>query len=270
MTIRADLHVHAKVCKSAAFDHDQFRATVERARRVGLDGFALTEHIDAPGFWEMLFELRRVYPYRGGRLSIGDGLGVLTGAELTVAEGADAVLIGDLEALGAFDRSFDAMPSRGHRPPLSGIFGPAREAGLVVIAAHPTRSGKCTVDVGRGLLDRFDAMEVNGKDEALSRSGRRVSELAGRLGLPVVGGSDAHVWPQVGVVSTVMEVEELTQEGLRRSLAGRTTSVETAPGIASLVRISKAHRSIVRRRIAAAAPASVGRMGAPIGVPVPA
>lgn len=272
MTIRADLHVHAKVCKSAAFDHGQFQATVEQARRVGLGGFALTEHIDAPGYWEILFDLRRIYPYRDGRLDVGDGFSVLTGAELTVAEGADVILIGEIAGLEAFDRSFGAMPSRRYCPPLAEIFGPARDAGLIMIAAHPTRSSKNMVDAARELLGRFDAIEVNGKDAALSGAEQPIRDLAGRFDMPVVGGSDAHVWPQVGVVSTVLELAELTQEGLRRSLAGRATEVGAVPGIASLVRISKAHKSIVRRRIAAAAaaPETAGRMGTPIGVPAPA
>ena len=93
MTIRADLHVHAKVCKAEEFSPQHFESIVERARRMGLSGFALTEHL-------------RRYTYRGGHFSVGEGFNVLTGAELTVAERVDIVLIGDIEQLGLFDRSF--------------------------------------------------------------------------------------------------------------------------------------------------------------------
>ena len=274
MTIRADLHVHSKVCKDSTFSHRHFESTVERARHMGLSGFALTEHMHAPGYWNTLNDLVRRYGYRDGHFALADGFNVLTGAELTVAERADVILIGGIDQLRQFDRSFVAMPSQGYLPRLNEVFGPAREAGLVMIAAHPTRQGKSTVEVGRRHLGRFDALEVNGKDVALHRVEPEIRRLAAHFNLPVVGGSDAHVWPQVGVQSTILALGELTQQGLRQCLAQREASTETAPGIDSLVRISKAHKSIVKRRLSAVggrrpAAAYSGR-GRLIGAPAPA
>ena len=274
MTIRADLHVHSKVCKDSAFSHRHFESTVERARHMGLSGFALTEHMHAPGYWDTLDELARRYGYRDGRFALGEGFNVLPGAELTVAERGDVILIGGIDRLRQFDCSFVAMPSQGYLPPLNDVFGPAREAGLVVIAAHPTRQGKSTVAAGRRHLGRFDALEINGKDVAFRRIEPEIRRLAAQFDLPVVGGSDAHVWPQVGVQSTVLSLGELNQRGLRHCLAQRETSTETAPGIDSLVRISKAHKSIVKQRLSAGrrrrpAPAYGGR-GSLVGLPAPA
>ena len=80
----------------------------------------------------------------------------------------------------------------------------------MIIAAHPTQQGKSTVEVGRRHLGRFDALEVNGKDVALSRVEPKIRRLAAEFDLPAVGGSDAHVWPQTGVQSTVLALDELT------------------------------------------------------------
>ena len=251
MTIRADLHVHSKVCNESTFSLQHFESTVERARHMGLSGFALTEHMHAPGYWNTLNELVRRYGYRDGHFALADGFNVLTGAELTVAERVDVILIGGIDQLRQFDRSFVAMPSQGYLPRLDDVFDPAREAGLVMIAAHPTRQGKSTVEAGRGHLGLFDALEINGKDVALRRVEPEIRRLAAHFDLPVVGGSDAHVWPQVGVQSTVLALSELTQQGLRQCLARREASTETAPGIDSLVRISKAHKSIVKQRLSA-------------------
>lgn len=96
MTIRADLHVHAKVCKAEEFSPQHFESIVERARRMGLSGFALTEHLHTGDYCAILGELLRRYTYRGGHFSVGEGFNVLTGAELTVAERVDIVLIGDI------------------------------------------------------------------------------------------------------------------------------------------------------------------------------
>ena len=273
MTIRADLHVHSKVCKDSAFSHRHFESTVERARHMGLSGFALTEHMHAPGYWSTLDELVQRYGYDDGHLALGDGFNVLAGAELTVEESVDVILIGGIDQLRLFDRSFFPMPSQGYLPRLDDVFGPAREAGLVVIAAHPTRQGKNTVKAGRRHLGRFDALEINGKDVALGRVEPEIRRLAAHLDLPVVGGSDAHVWPQVGVQSTVLSLGELTQEGLRLCLARREASTETAPRIDSLVRISKAHKSIVKQRLAAVRsrrPEADGGRGPLVAAPAPA
>ena len=104
MTIRADLHVHSKVCKDSTFSHRHFESTVERARHMGLSGFALTEHMHAPGYWNTLNDLVRRYGYRDGHFALADGFNVLTGAELTVAERADVILI---EASTSSDSSID-------------------------------------------------------------------------------------------------------------------------------------------------------------------
>ncbi len=274
MTIRADLHVHSKVCKASTFSHRHFESTVERARHMGLSGFALTEHMHAPGYWNTLDELVRRHGYDNGHFALGESFNVLAGAELTVAERVDVILIGGIDQLGLFDGSFLPMPSQGYLPRLGDVFGPAREAGLLVIAAHPTRQGKSTVEAGRRHLGRFDALEINGKDVALRRVEPEIRRIAAEFDLPVVGGSDAHVWPQVGVQSTILALSELTQKGLRLCLARREASTETAPRIDSLVRISKAHKSIVKQRLAAVpsrrpATADSGR-GPLVNAPAPA
>ena len=274
MTIRADLHVHSKVCKVSTFSHRHFESTVERARHMGLSGFALTEHMHASGYWNTLDELARRYSYRDGHFALGDGLNVLAGGELTVAERVDVILIGGIDQRRLFDRSFFPKPSQGHLPRLEDVFGPARKAGLVLIAAHPTRQGKSTVELGRRHLGRFDALEINGKDVALHRVEPEIRRLAAQFDLPVVGGSDAHVWPQVGVQSTVLALSELTQQGLRFCLAQREALTETAPRIDSLVRISKAHKSIVKQRMTAVRSlrpaAAESERGPLVGAPAPA
>ena len=268
MTIRADLHVHAKVCKSSRFDRSTFDNSVEQALRTGLSGFALTEHFHAPDYWGILDELAGAFPYDEGRLRIADGFGVLTGAELTVAEGGDVVLIGEIQALMGFDSSFGPRPSSGYRPPLADVFGPARRAGLIVIAAHPTRSGKGLIERCWDLLPLFDALEVNGKDVGLSKTSVGVRALAELIGRPVVGGSDAHAWPQVGTASTVLDLEELTMRGLERCLSQRTTAIETTANISSMVRICKAHKAVARRSLSSREKRTTRSSPSPVAVPV--
>lgn len=58
MTIRVDLHVHAKVSKTIPFQMEAFQRAVRRAMEVGLNGFAITEHFHSTDFWEGVAHLR--------------------------------------------------------------------------------------------------------------------------------------------------------------------------------------------------------------------
>ena len=247
MSIRVDLHVHSKVTVRSSFEIEAFEATVRRARRLGLSGFALTEHVHHPDFWANLHVLRERYEYGDGRFAISPGFGVLTGMELTVAEKADVVLIGDIGQMLHFDRSLAPSPSLGYNPPFRDIFTPARQAGLVMIGAHPTKVSRGLLKRLRKHLARLDALEVNGNQASRRDVEPDTRKLARALDLPVVGGSDAHVWSQVGVVTTVLDLPELTQEGLRRCIADRSTEVRQVKNLRSIVRVSRAHRRILQR-----------------------
>jgi hypothetical protein len=250
MSIKIDLHVHSKVSKSIPFEMRYFDSTVERAKQVGLGGFALTEHLHSRDYWHSMRRLAERFDYRDGMLQVSPGFNVLTGAELTVGEVADVILIGSLEALQKFDNSFERRPSDGFHPPVDKIFGPAKLAGLFVIGAHAMRPGKRLCDVGKEQLSRFDALEINGKDVA-NGDHTAIPALADELGLPTVGSSDAHLWSQVGVQRTVAPISELTQDSVRECVLGFRTHTETSPNIRAIVRTSKAHKTIFKTRLAA-------------------
>ena len=247
MSIRVDLHVHSKVTMRTSFEIEAFEATVRRALRIGLSGFALTEHVHHPDFWANLHVLRERYEYGDGCFKVFPGFGVLTGMELTVAEKTDVVLIGDIGQLLLFDRSLTQSPSLGYNPPFEDIFRPAREAGLVMIGAHPTKVSRGLLKRLKKHLARLDALEVNGNQASRKDVQPEIRKLARALDLSVVGGSDAHVWSQVGVVTTVLNLPELTQEGLRRCIADRSTDVRQAENLRSIVRVSRAHKRILLR-----------------------
>ena len=247
--ISVDLHVHPKIARRIPFEIESFEAAARRARSLGLAGFALTEHAHHSDFWETLGAVRDRYEYSDGLFRVPPGLCVLTGMELTVAEGADVVLIGGIDQLLRFDRSLASRPTRGYHPPFRDIFGPARRSGLVMIGAHPTkdaRPGSKRLRRLRKHLRRLDSLEYNG-NEAFRRKVRpEIRRLAKSLKLPVVGGSDAHVWSQVGAVSTVLDLPEVSLEGLRRCISDGSTRARKIDGLRSIVRVSRRHKRIAR------------------------
>jgi hypothetical protein len=247
MTIRVDLHVHAKVSKTIPFRIKDFHRAVGRAMQVGLHGFAITEHLHSADYWESMDELARLYRYKDGLLSIAPGFNVLTGTELTVADGADIIVIGPIEALERFDLRFRRRPSGGHFPCLAEVIDPARSEELVLIGAHPTRPGKRLVEVGDGLLGQLDALEVNGKDMASGPVDSEIHGWAQRVGKPTVGSSDAHLWPQVGVQRTVVPLPALTLEGLRGALAANKVRPESTPYTRRIVGMCQTHKQLIKR-----------------------
>ena len=257
MPIAIDLHTHAKVSKSIPFRMDYFDRMVRNAERTGLSGFATTEHFDAPDYWEMSSHLTARFPYEDGHLYVAPGMTVLTGAEIDVVEGGHVIAIGPYRLLAELDRSFGPNLSRGFFPTARALIESARLLGITVIGAHPGRPKKRLLSVGNRVLAGLNALEINGSDVASGRDVESVVRRARRLGLPLVGSSDAHVWPQIGQQRTIVPMKELTREGLNEALASGRTDVVTLPSIQRIVHMCKRHKALAKlahdRRMASAA-----------------
>jgi predicted metal-dependent phosphoesterase TrpH len=80
------------------------------------------------------------------------------------------------------------------------------ELGGLAIACHPKAVLKASL--GQKTNRKFDAVEVvNASAFPFKRSVERAREMAARLGLPQVGGSDAHYPPEIGNAYTLVEAE---------------------------------------------------------------
>jgi predicted metal-dependent phosphoesterase TrpH len=238
-----DLHVHAKLSKTFEFAPAPFWQSIAQARRVGLDAFALTEHFHTQGFWRMYDELCRLFLYDDGVLHVDDGFRILTGAELSIGEGCDLLAIGSLERLQRFDGALVRPASAGYKPPFDEAVAAARGVGVTLIGAHIFRPGKELARLGSERLRRLDALELNAKDGHMDAA---VLAEAGRLGRPVVGGSDAHWWMQVGVNATVLSTTEITQTTVARAIAEGITTTRRLPYATMAVYVSYAYKHAVK------------------------
>jgi hypothetical protein len=75
--------------------------------------------------------------------------------------------------------------------------------------------------------------------------------MASDLGLPTVGSSDAHLWPQVGIQRSIVPLSELTQDGLREVIATHKVATETSKNVATIVKLCDNHKDIIRQRLSA-------------------
>jgi predicted metal-dependent phosphoesterase TrpH len=252
---RIDLHTHAKISKLFPFEMRSVHQMIAQARRVGLDGVALVEHFHAANFWQVHEMLGAAFSYEDGVYRAG-GFHILTGAEVSlVTDGraADLIMLGTLDQLRRFNGRLVRPATGGYKPAFAEAIAVAREAGLFVIGAHLYRPGKELAVLG-GRLAALDALEANGKD---FRGDDRVYDAARRLGLPVVGGSDAHFWPQVGIKATMLPINEITQSSVTGAVRQGFAAVECLDYGPVAVQISGAYKRILKARQARTARSTV-------------
>lgn len=216
-----DMHIHTVV---GSMDSDiSPKRLGEQAKLVGLDGVAITEHLHQ---WrdDEVAHFREEH-----------GLFIANAREWSTEQGHIGVFglpasikglryASDLRRACQDHGGFMIMnhPFRYFPGPSSLLFGDRWRAGnldIEELASHP-------------VFSMVDAIEVlNGG--CIDRENRLSMEVASHLGLPTVGGSDAHMPLEVGRYATQFEKDLQSEEEMLAELrAGRFKAVRrTEPGV---------------------------------------
>jgi predicted metal-dependent phosphoesterase TrpH len=177
--LKIDLHVHT------TYSYDSLitpKDLIFYARKRGLDGVAVTDHDRIDGALKIAKET--------------DFL-IVPGIEISSLNGH---IIGlNVDELVPPELSVDETLDRIH------------EAGGIAIACHPITFFKESL---KGHISaRFDAIEViNSSAFPFDYSVRRSEEIASRLGIARVAGSDAHYGPEIGYAYTLVDCESEVDE----------------------------------------------------------
>lgn len=198
--MRLDLHVHTSFSDGL----NTVKEVIEQAKRIGLDGIAVTDHNEV----------------RGSRKAIehaSSGFKVIPGVEISAIEGHILCLgtIGLPERffVGRYKSDRDIVKQSARE-----VIDSIHSAGGLAIAAHPYDLYRSGVGDLVYKLD-FDAIEVVNSHTFGNR--RDPVKVARELGLPMVGGSDAHTIKEIGNVVT-----ELGNRPLEDIKAGKTKIIE--------------------------------------------
>lgn len=201
-----DLHIHTNRYSSCSVLEPA--ELVEEAKRIGLDGFCLTEH---NALWK---------PKEVEALAEGKGLTILRGNEITTTQG-------DVLVFGLEEDIKDVITVHELRRKVD-------RAGSMMIAAHPFRGFlmfgfselSLTVEEAarREVFQYVDGLEicnsrVTDQENDLSR------QVAEQLRLPGVGGSDAHTGHEVGICVTEFQRPIGNEKDLIAELKGRRFKV---------------------------------------------
>ena len=175
MRLRVDLHVHTRYSDGNGTVDEVLRA----ARGRGLDAIAVTDHGTTGGYLKARARAR--------------GLTIIPGLEVRTDAG-HVLVLGIEEPVGT------GGPVR-----YEDLIGEVRDRGGLAILAHPALGRP---RMGRWARCRPDAVEALNALYPLFgwQVGRGIS-IASALGLPGVGGSDAHLPSSVGDAYTVVEAD---------------------------------------------------------------
>ena len=179
MKLKIDLHIHT------CYSYDSLikpKEVVFYAKKRGLDGVAITDHDRVDGALEVIRET--------------DFL-VIPGIEISS-------LHGHIIGLNIQD---EIPPKLDVDETLDRIHG----TGGIAVACHPMIFFKESLK--EHISPRFDAIEViNSSAFPFNYSVRRSEEIASRLGIARVAGSDAHYGPEIGCAYTLVNAEPEVDE----------------------------------------------------------
>ncbi|MBO7747283.1 PHP domain-containing protein [Paenibacillus sp. MWE-103] len=200
--MKIDFHIHVKLSKKTNFEREHFESMVREARAQGLDAITLTEHFNTHRFADVYGTLDGLYPCNDHYYNV-EGFRIFTGMEVDVAEGGHILVSGPKGKLLEIREALEPHTAPGGFIGLGRLFELCEPRGMLVIGGHPFRASNPLHPIGRDLLRRFDAFDLNGKDLheiGIQENIAKVLTLGEELGVPVVAGSDAHQLFQVGCV----------------------------------------------------------------------
>ena len=186
--LKIDLHVHTVYSPDSLIT---LEALVFWAKKRGLNAVAVTDHNRVEGALKFAGET--------------DFL-IIPGTEVNSSDGHIVAL--NVHEVIPRDSSAEETVERIH------------EAGGVAVACHPFAMLKGSL--GKHANGKFDAVEtINASASPFKRSVRKAEELAERLKLPRVAGTDAHYAPAIGYAYTVVDAELNADAVVKAIAAGR-------------------------------------------------
>jgi len=208
--LKIDLHVHTTVSSPCSLIAPE--RAIECAITTGLDGICVTEHDEIEGATV------------ASELGLKRGFPVFRGVEIYTE-------FGDMLVYGLY------RDAPGWRAPFEELVEMCREAGAVIVPAHPCRlTGELErihgIDRVQWMLGQIDAIETN-NGGCTTVGNEAALELAERFSLPGTGGSDAHHEFQVGRCYTIFNDNISSDEELVAALRSGHYRGAYAPGYGS-------------------------------------
>ena len=186
-----DLHVHSMYSYDSLLKPEKI---VKIAKQKGLTGVAITDHETIQG------------GLSAKKYNSNDFI-TITGAEIRTE-------IGDIIGL------FLNEEIKSYR--FCSVIDEIKDQGGLVILPHPFR-GHDSNKFDKELVNKMDAIEGYNARTNISKN-IKAQEFAREHRLPIVAGSDAHFYGEIGLAKTIMQ-EASTEEDVRKSILSKGTRI---------------------------------------------
>jgi predicted metal-dependent phosphoesterase TrpH len=195
MQVKVDLHVHSNCSSDSIITPKEL---VFYAKKRGLTAVAVTDHNQIEGAQKIAQET--------------DFL-IIPGTEISSLHGHIVGL------------NVNKLIPRGL--PADETVYRIHDAGGIAIACHPFALFKGSI--GNHASDKFDAVEaINASAFPFTRATQKAHQLAERLRLPKVAGTDAHYAPVIGQAYTLIDSEANVEAVVKAITAGQCEPAGTA------------------------------------------
>lgn len=241
-----DFHTHGKLAKRVDFDLEFFKEVIVNAKESGLTALALTEHFNTKNFYEIYETLDNHYEYKHDYYDV-DGFKVFTGMEVDALEVGHLLFLANRKSILHMRNQLIDHTTEETFLPIKELLNLADMYGALKIGAHPLRESTPLDHHQIGVLKRFDAFDLNGKDMhvyGVENMKSAVHSFAALYDVPVVCGSDSHHPVHIGVVkNTLPECD--TVEEIKQAILSKNYTSEVSPALHT--RINAA--TIVKKKI---------------------
>lgn len=204
--MKIDLHIHTKLY--SACSNINPRVLIDRAKKIGLDGIAITEH-------NMMWQEGE----RKELIARANGLVILFGIEVNVKKSEDAMHSKTGEHYLVFWDPQTLPPLVYEYMDEQLLFKSVHDAGGVVIVAHPFRFNP---QFDKKFLHHYPINGIEVKSTNIDDKGKQKAiELSEKMGLCPVAGSDAHSLRSVGKYYTEFQSPITNELELVRAIQER-------------------------------------------------
>lgn len=242
-----DFHTHTKLSKKVTFTMDYFHRMIRSARSNGLTALALTEHFNTKNFSDIYDQLDHELPYTEHYYDL-DGFKVFAGMEVDISETGHNLIIGHRDDIRDLQYGFCDRITKDNFPSHDELFQAVQQRNVLKIGAHPTRRSTPLTHLDNERLRKYDAFDLNGKDLAKQKDTEvRVYGLGQSLGIPVVGGSDAHLPVQLGAVRNLFKDDCSTIDALKEAISAGRYSTVVSPAVRWKVYSAEMMKKVVKR-----------------------
>lgn len=249
--MRIDFHTHMKLSKKAPFDLAFVKEMASEAKKAGLDAICLTEHFNTLRFDEVYEQFDRHFPYVDHYYDV-NGLKVFPGVEVDIQETGHILLVGTRESVLQLHHHLKEHKTADSFISFRQLLNVADLYNMLKIGAHAFRKSTPLHHLSEDLLERLDALDLNGKDlhaNGIAETKDAITQLANHLHLPVVAGSDTHHHFQYGCTynESTMDVQSIAD--LKRMIRTGAYRLAISPCLHDKVKAASAIKKLLKSQI---------------------